>query len=88
MKRLIVFGDAGIRRDAVIRWDGEEKTVFQVNRMGDWYGPEEPHLWCIIGDEGERETYDKRNYVPHFLDVETVDAEDLDVLKAKDEYAV
>lgn len=88
MKRLIVFGDAGIRKDAIINWDGAEQTVFQVNRMGEWHGPEEPQLWCVIGDEDEREDYDKRNYIPHFLDVETVDADDLDVVKAKGPYAV
>jgi hypothetical protein len=88
MKQLIVFGDAGIRRDALIEWDGEEQTVFQVSRQGDWHGPDEPQLWCVVGDESEREDYHKRNYVPHFLEVETVDADDLDVIEAKGKYAV
>jgi len=88
MKRLIVFGDPGIRKDALVEWDDEEQVVFQINRQGDWHGPDEPHLWCVIGDESEREDYQKRNYVPHFLEVETVDAEDLDVVEAKGKYAV
>lgn len=88
MKRLIVSGDPGIRKEAVVEHDGEELHCFQVTRNGDWYGPEEVQLWCIVGTEDEFEDFQKRNFVPHFLDVDRVDAEDLTVIKAKGDLAV
>jgi hypothetical protein len=81
MKRLIITGDPGIRRDAVIEHDGEELTVFQINRNGEWHGPEEVQLWCVAGGEDEREQFDKREYIPHFLDVERLDAGDVTVVQ-------
>ena len=81
MKRLIITGDPGIRRDAVIELDGEELTVFQINRNGEWHGPDEVQLWCVAGAEEEREAYNKREYIPHFLDVERLDASDVTVKK-------
>jgi len=83
MKKLIVHGDPGIRRDAVINLDGEEQIVFSVDRQGDWHGPDEVQLWCTIGAADERETFEKRQFVPHWLDVETRDAEALDVVKER-----
>jgi hypothetical protein len=88
MKRLIVSGDPGIRKDAIIEYDGEEQVVFQINRQGEWHGPEEAQLWCIIGTEDEREDFETRNYVPHWLDVDRIEAEALDVVKAKGDLAV
>lgn len=88
MQHLIVRGEPGIRRDAIIEHDGEEKVVFSVNRQGEWHGPEEPQLWCVIGDEDEREAFEKRQYVSHWLDVDTVEADALTVIKAKGELAV
>lgn len=88
MKRLIVFGDPGIRQDGIIEHDGEEKVCFQVTRNGDYHGPKDVQLWCIIGTEDEREDFDTRNYVPHFLDVERIDADDVDVIKATGDLAV
>lgn len=88
MKRLIVMGDPGIRKGAVVEHDGSEQVCFQVTRNGDWHGPEEVQLWCVIGDESETEDFAKRNFVPHFLDVATVDADDLTVLSEKGELAV
>ena len=88
MQHLIVRGDPGLRRDGVINYEGEEMVCFSVTRQGDWHGPEEVQLWCTIGTEDEREAYDKREYVPHWLDVETVDAEDLDIVKAAGDLAV
>lgn len=82
MKRLIVMGDPGIRKGAVVEQDGEELTCFSVTRNGDWHGPAEVQLWCIVGDESEHEDFQKRNFVPHFLDVETVDADDLAVVES------
>ena len=83
MQKLIVHGDPGIRRDAIINYDDEEQIVFAVDRQGDYHGPDEPQLWCTIGTEDERDAFEKRQFVPHWLDVETIDAEALDVVKAK-----
>lgn len=81
MKRLIIRGDPGVRRNAVIEHDGEELTLFQINRNGDWHGPDEVQLWCVAGSEDERETYDKREYIPHFLDVDRLDAAEVTVIE-------
>ena len=83
MKRLIVMGDPGIRKGAIVEHDGEELTCFSVTRNGDWHGPAEVQLWCVAGADDEHEDFQRRNFVPHFLDVETVDADDLDVIQAK-----
>lgn len=88
MKRLIVFGDPGIRKDAIINYDDQEMVCFSVTRNGDYHGPERVQLWCIIGTEDEREAFEKREYIPHFLEVEAIDAAELDVVKAKGDLAV
>ncbi|WP_435126669.1 HAH_0734 family protein [Halobaculum sp. D14] len=88
MQKLIVHGDPGIRKDAVIDYDGEEQTVFAIQRQGDYHGPDEPQLWCTIGTEDEREAFEKREFVPHWLDVDSVDADDIDVVTAKGDLAV
>jgi len=81
MQKLIVRGDPGIRRGAVIEYDGKEQVVFGIDRQGDFHGPDEPQLWCTIGTEDEESTFERREYVPHWLDVDAVDAEALDVVK-------
>ncbi|QLG60705.1 HAH_0734 family protein [Halorarum salinum] len=88
MQKLIVHGDPGIRTGAVIDYGGEEMVVFALQRQGEWHGPDEPQLWCTIGTEDEREAFEKREYVPHWLEVESIDAEALDVVKAKGDLAV
>lgn len=88
MRRLIINGDPGIRKDAVIEHDGEERICFAVTRQGDWHGPDRVQLWCVIGTEAERETFEKRNFIPHFLEVDRIDAEAVDVIKAKGDLAV
>jgi hypothetical protein len=88
MQKLIVLGEPGIRRDAIIDYGGKEMVVFDIDRQGEWHGPEAVQLWCTIGTEDEREIYEKRRYVPHWLDVETIDAAELDVVTAGDELAV
>ncbi|MFB6131667.1 MAG: HAH_0734 family protein [Salinigranum sp.] len=80
MKKLIVRGDPGIHRGAVIDHDGEEQVVFAIDRQGEWHGPDRVQLWCTIGTEEERETFERREYVPHWLDVDAVDADALDVI--------
>ena len=81
MQKLIVRGDPGIRRGAVIEYDGKEQVVFGIDRQGDFHGPDEPQLWCTIGTADEEATFERREYVPHWLDVDSVDAEVLDVVK-------
>ncbi|PSP33991.1 hypothetical protein BRC64_01895 [Halobacteriales archaeon QH_10_67_22] len=81
MKKLIVHGDPGFRRDATIAVGDEEYVVFGVARQGEWHGPDRPQLWCTVGSEDERETYERRDYVPMFLDTEAVEAEAVDVVE-------
>ena len=88
MKNLIIHGDPGIRKDAVIEYDDEEVVCFSVKRQGDWHGPDEVQLWCTVGTDDERETYETREYIPMHLDTEDVDAEAITVKKAKGDLAV
>jgi hypothetical protein len=82
MKKLILRGDPGIRKDAVIEVDGEEYVCFGVSRQGDWHGPDRPMLWCTVGTEEERETYDRREYVPNHLETINTDAEAVSVVES------
>jgi len=88
MQRLIIHGDPGIRKDAVIEYDGEEYVCFGVSRQGEWHGPDRPQLWCTIGSEAEREDFERRNFVPMHLDVDDVDAAAIDVIEAAGDLAV
>jgi hypothetical protein len=88
MKRLIIHGDPGIRKDAVIEVDGQELVCFQVTRNGDWHGPDEVQLWCTVGTENEREAYARRDFIPMHLEVQNVDAEVVEVVKSKGDLAV
>jgi len=88
MQHLIVTGDPGIRKGAIIDYDGREQICFSIQRQGDWHGPEEVQLWCTIGTADERETFEKREYVPNWLDVDTIDAESLEIVQANNELSV
>ncbi|WP_255150480.1 HAH_0734 family protein [Halorarius halobius] len=88
MKRLIIHGDPGIRKDGIIEVDGEEYYCFSVSRQGDWHGPDEVQLWCTVGSEDELETFERRDFIPMHLDVEAVDAGAVEVIKAKGDLAV
>ena len=88
MKRLIIHGDPGVRKDGIVEVDGEEYTLFQVTRNGDWHGPKRVQLWCIAGDEDELEDFEMQNYIPQFLDVVAVDADEVTVKKAAGDLAV
>jgi len=88
MKRLIIHGDPGIRKNAVIDYDGGERVCFSISRQGDWHGPDEPQLWCVIGTEDERDDFERRNFVPHWLETESIDAEAVEVVRRADELAV
>ena len=85
MKKLIIHGDPGIRKGAVIEHDEQELVCFGVTRNGEWHGPDRVQLWCTVGEESEIEDYELRNYVPHFLDVERADAEEIDVISPQGE---
>jgi len=84
MKKLIIHGDPGIRKGAVIEYDGEEYVCFAIARQGDWHGPDEPQLWCTIGKEEEREQFMRREFIAMHLDTEDVDAEAVEVVEAKE----
>ncbi len=83
MQKLIIHGDPGIRKGAVIEYDGEEYVCFSIHRQGDWHGPDRPQLWCTIGAEDEQEAFERREYIPMHLDTEAVDADAIDVVKAR-----
>lgn len=82
MQKLIIRGDPGIRKGAVIEYDGEEFVCFGINRQCEFNGPEEIQLWCTVGAEDERETYERREFIPLHLDVDAVDAEEITVIQA------
>ncbi len=85
MKRLIIHGDPGIRKGAVIEYDGDELVCFGINRNGEWHGPDRVQLWCTVGEQSEYEDYQLRNYTPHWLEVERADATEITVLEATDD---
>lgn len=74
MKRLIVRGDPGLRRDAVIELDGEEYVCFAVSRQGEFHGPSDVQLWCTIGEADERETFERREFIPMHMETVSADA--------------
>lgn len=79
MKRLLIHGDPGVRKDDLITHDGEEYVCFSVTRNGEWHGPDRPQLWCVIGAEDERDIFDEQRYIPHFLETEAEDAAAIEV---------
>lgn len=87
MKRLIVHGDPGIRKGAVVEVDGEERICFAVTRNGDYHGPNEVQLWCTIGTPEEIEAFERREFIPHILETSAVDADDVTVISRKGDLA-
>lgn len=81
MRRLLLNGDPGIRKGAVIEVDGEEVTCFSISRNGEWHGPDRVQLSCVVGDPSEHQDFQERNFIPHFLDTEAFDADDVTVLE-------
>lgn len=88
MKRLIIHGDPGIRKGGVINYEGEEYVCFGISRQGEWHGPDRVQLWCTIGKAEEKEDFERRNFVPMHLEVDDIDADAVDVVKAKGSLAV
>lgn len=85
MERLIINGDPGIRKGAVIEVDGEERVCFSISRNGEFHGPERVQLWCVVGEEAEAEAFERREFVPHALEVTALDADDVTVVTARGE---
>jgi len=83
MKQLIIHGDPGIRKGAVIEVDGEELVCFGISRQGEWHGPAEVQLWCTVGTPDEREAFERREFIPMRLETVAVDAEEITVHKAR-----
>lgn len=83
MRRLIIHGDPGIRKGAVVEIEGEELTCFSVTRNGDWHGPDRVQLWCIAGESDERDAFERQEFVPHFLDVQRVEADDVAIIQSR-----
>jgi hypothetical protein len=83
MKQLIIRGDPGIRKGAVIEHDGEEYVCFGISRQGEWHGPEEVQLWCTVGAEDEREAFERREYIPMRLETEAADSDEVTVIRSK-----
>ena len=79
VENLIVRGDPGIRKGAVIEYDGEERVCFAIQRQAEYHGPDEVQLWCTVGTEDEREIFEKRRFVQHWLDTTSVEAGELTV---------
>jgi len=82
MKHLLVHGDPGIRKDAVIEYDGTEYVCFSIARQGEFHGPERVQLWCTVGEESEREAFERRKYIPNHLDTEAADAAAIEIIEA------
>ncbi len=88
MKHLIIHGDPGIRKGAVIELHGEEWLCFSVARQGEYHGPERVQLWCVVGTPEETGDFERRNFVPMHLDVDTADADEVEVVRPKGELTV
>ena len=88
MERLIINGDPGIRKGAVVEVDGAERVCFSVTRNGDYHGPADVQLSCVVGDADEAEAFERRDFVPHFLDVTALDADDVTVVRSRGELSV
>ncbi len=83
MHKLIVNGDPGIRKGAVVEYGGAEYVCFSVTRQGEFSGPERPQLWCIVGEPGERDRFEHRAFLSLHLAVEAVDADELTVRRSR-----
>ncbi len=81
VKHLIIRGDPGLRAGDELEYDGDRLVCFQVSRNGEWHGPKHMQLWALVGEESERDQYERREFTPHALEVERVDAAAVTVYK-------
>lgn len=87
MKRLLLNGNPGIRKGAIIEFDGDELVCFSVTRNGDYHGPGRVQLSCVVGSADEYETFQNREFIPHRLDVEAVDGGAVTVIESQGDLA-
>jgi hypothetical protein len=87
MKRLLLNGNPGIRKGAIIEFDGDELVCFSVTRNGDYHGPRRVQLSCVVGSADEHETFRQRDFIPHRLDVEAADGGAVTVIEAQGDIA-
>ncbi|MFP4625361.1 MAG: HAH_0734 family protein [Natronomonas sp.] len=83
MRRVIIHGDPGIRKGGIIEYDGEEYVCFGISRQGEWHGPDRVQLWCTVGEESEFEDFERRNFIPMHLEVDAVDADEVEVIRER-----
>lgn len=83
MRRVIIHGDPGIRKGGIIEYDDEEYVCFGISRQGEWHGPDRVQLWCTVGEESEFEDFERRNFIPMHLDVDAIDADDVEVIRER-----
>jgi hypothetical protein len=87
MKRLLLNGDPGIRQGAIIEFDGDELICFSVTRNGDYHGPGRVQLSCVVGSPDEHGAFQRREFIPHRLDVEAVDGGAVTVIEKQGDIA-
>ena len=87
MKRLLVNGDPGLRKGAVIEVDGEEVVCYAVTRNGDYHGPPRVQLSCIVGTPEEAEAFGRQAFIPHFLETQSVEADAVTVVRRRGDIA-
>lgn len=83
MRRVIIRGDPGIRKGGIIEYDDEEYVCFGISRQGEWHGPDRVQLWCTVGEESEFEDFERRNFIPMHLEVDAIDADDVEVIRER-----
>lgn len=83
MRRVIIHGDPGIRKGAIIEYDGQEHVCFGISRQGEWHGPDRVQLWCTVGAKSEFEDFERRNFIPMHLEVDAIDADDVEVVRER-----
>jgi len=86
MKKLIIHGNPGVRKGGVIEYDGEGSGTCSAStsraRVARARGTP---VWCTIGKDDERETFQYQDFIPMHLETENVDAEAVDVIRRKTE---
>jgi hypothetical protein len=87
MKRLLLNGDPGIRQGAIIEFDGEKLTCFSVTRNGDYHGPGRVQLSCVVGSLGEYDAFQKRQFIPHQLEVDVADGDAVRIIEKQSDIA-
>lgn len=87
MKRLLLNGDPGIRQGAIIEFDGGKFTCFSVTRNGDYHGPGRVQLSCVVGSPDEYDVFQKRQFIPHQLEVDAADGDAISIIEKQGDIA-